>query len=173
MGRDWPVELVSHARSSGAGTTGSRSNRVRLGIICGTHKMERHVRVIADDPAMVTRRPGWNVKEGTGTEFVNRAVFHRSGGTAGKHQAYMLAVAMRCAYSVSNIDGPPPPRLVRARPIVMFPIRTTSNLPFSNRRTSSGSSNRFKITSSISGSSLHGLAWSKVTKQVLRNLAHD
>jgi hypothetical protein len=75
--------------------------------------MERHVRVIADDPAIVTRRPGWNVKEGTGTEFVNRAVFHRSGGTAGKHQAYMLAVAMRCAYSVSNIDGPPPPRLVR------------------------------------------------------------
>src|SRR5216684_466801 len=36
-----------------------------------------------------------------------------------------------------------------ARPMVMWPSRTTSNLPFSNVRISSGFSNRFRITSSM------------------------
>jgi hypothetical protein len=36
-----------------------------------------------------------------------------------------------------------------ARPMVMPPIRTSSNFPFSNVRTSSGSSKRFKTVSSV------------------------
>src|SRR5208282_677277 len=52
-----------------------------------------------------------------------------------------------------------------ARPMVMPPMRTSSNFPFSNVRTSSGSSKRFRTVSSIAitpsselnPSSLHGI----------------
>jgi hypothetical protein len=79
----------------------------------GAHEMKRHIRLIADDPTVVIGRPRWNVKERTGAEFMDRAVVHRSSGTAGKHQPNMLAVAARCTNARSNMSGPPPPRLVR------------------------------------------------------------
>src|SRR5712691_3878425 len=76
--------LVSHGRFSWRGTT--RSTRVMLGVIRGAHEMKRHVRLIAENPTIVAGRPGWNVKEGTGAEFVDRAAVHRSSSTAGKDQ---------------------------------------------------------------------------------------
>src|SRR5215469_6270261 len=83
-----------------------------MGVIRGAHEMKGHIGFIADDPAIMPRRPWWDVKEVTGAEFVDRAVFHRSRCTAGKHQPNMLDVAARCTQVSSDMDRPLPPRLV-------------------------------------------------------------
>src|ERR1022692_4688376 len=61
--------------------------------------MQRDVWRTAHHPTIVTGRPGWNVKEHAGAEFVDRAVIHRSRGTAGEDQPHVLDVAARRAHA--------------------------------------------------------------------------
>src|SRR6266849_2137700 len=75
--------------------------------------MQRNVRRITHHPAIVTGRSGWNIKEHSGAEFVDRAVLHRSSGTSGEHHPNMLDVAARRAHAGPDVNGPLPSRLVR------------------------------------------------------------
>src|SRR5208282_1315197 len=112
--------------------------------------MQRYVGRITHHPTVVAGRSGWNVEEHAGAEFVVRAVLHRSGGTAGEHHPNMLDVAARRPDAGPDVNGPLPSGLVGvARPMVMPPMRTSSNFPFSKVRTSSGSSKRFRTVPSI------------------------
>ena len=71
--------------------------------------MQGDVRLVADDPAIVAGR---DVKERAGTEFVDGAVVHCSGGATGKNQPNMLDVAARRSYGWADMRGPFPSRLV-------------------------------------------------------------
>src|SRR5713226_2954483 len=75
--------------------------------------MQRNVRRITHHPAIVTGRSGWNIKEHSGAEFVDRAVLHRSSGTSGEHHPNMLDVAARRAHAGPDVNGPLPSGLVR------------------------------------------------------------
>src|ERR1700726_3900031 len=76
--------------------------------------MQRHVWRVAHHPTIVTGRPGWNVKESAGAEFMNRAVFHGSSRAAGEHHANVFDVAARGAHTRSDMHGPFPSRLIRS-----------------------------------------------------------
>src|SRR5260370_14621331 len=75
--------------------------------------MQRDVRRIPHHPTVVTGRSGWNIKEHSGAEFVDRAVLHRSRGTSGEHHPNMLDVAARRAHARPDMNGPLPSGLVR------------------------------------------------------------
>jgi hypothetical protein len=55
--------------------------------------MEGYVRLIADNPAIVTRRARGNVEHDTRAEFVNGAIFHGRRSAAGNHHPYMFNIA--------------------------------------------------------------------------------
>lgn len=52
------------------------------------------------------------MKECPSAQFVDRAVLHRSRGTAREYQPHMLYVAARRAHTGSDVEGPFPSRLV-------------------------------------------------------------
>src|ERR1700674_2139053 len=74
--------------------------------------MQRDVGRIPHHPTIVTGRSGWNVKEHAGAEFVDRAILHRSRGTAGEHQPNMLDVAARRTHAGPDVNRPLPAGLV-------------------------------------------------------------
>lgn len=99
---------------------------------------------------------------------MNGAIVHGRRRTAGKDKPNMLDVAARRTQGRANVNRPPPSGLINqngeksrcenvARPIVMPPMRTISNFPFSNVRISSGSSKRFRTVSSIAIFSQHNV----------------
>ena len=59
----------------------------------------------------MTGRPGWNVKEHAGAQFVDRAILHRSRGTAGEHQPNVLDVAALRTHAGPDVNGPLPSEL--------------------------------------------------------------
>src|ERR1700722_8016516 len=81
-------------------------------VVVGSEKMERDVRSVTQDPTIVTGRPGWNVKERPGAEFVDRTVVHRRCSTTGKHQPHVLNVTARRPDARPDVKGPLPSRLV-------------------------------------------------------------
>src|SRR5712692_7088724 len=111
--------------------------------------MQRNVRRITHHPTVVTGGSGWNIKEHAGAEFVDRAVLHRSSGTSGEHHPNMLDVAARCPYARPDMNGPLPSGLVRGTADGHAPDANQLKFSFSNTRTSSGSSKRFRTVSSI------------------------
>jgi len=74
--------------------------------------MQGDVGLVADYPAIVTRRPGRNVKEGTGAEFVDPAVVHGGSGAAGEDEADVFDVASGGADRGADVGGPFPAGLV-------------------------------------------------------------
>lgn len=78
----------------------------------GAEKMKRNVRLIADNPTIVTGRSRRDVEEHSRTKFVDGAIFHRSGGAAGEHHANMFHVTAGGANAWSDMKGPLPSRLV-------------------------------------------------------------
>src|SRR5579875_737136 len=78
--------------------------------------MERHVRFVAYDPAIVARRPWRNVENRSGPQFINRAALHGSRRTSGKHHPNMLDVASCRADARPNVYRPPPSRLIGSPP---------------------------------------------------------
>src|SRR5271165_6592617 len=78
--------------------------------------MQRDVRLFTHHPTVMTWRPGWNVKEQAGAELMNRTVFHRSRGTAGEHQPYMLNVTPRRGHARPHVNRPLPSRLIGSAP---------------------------------------------------------
>jgi hypothetical protein len=116
-----------------------------VGVVARTEEMQGDVGLVADHPAVVS---GCNVEDVPRAHLSDGAIVHCSCRPARDDDADMLDRAARGAACRTDMQRPSPARLVgRARPIVMPAIRTISNLPFSNVRTSSGCSNRFRITS--------------------------
>src|SRR5262249_27359007 len=52
-----------------------------------SQKMERHIRLVADDPTVVTRRTGRNVEQRAGWTLVCRVTINRKRGATGQNQA--------------------------------------------------------------------------------------
>src|SRR5260370_27158635 len=75
--------------------------------------MQRDVRRNPHHPTVVTGRSGWNIKEHSGAEFVDRAVLHRSSGTSDEFLPTMFYVAARRANAGPDVNGPLPSGLVR------------------------------------------------------------
>src|SRR6266853_5783306 len=111
--------------------------------------MQGDVWHITYHPTIVTGRSGWNIKEHPSAKFVDRAVLHRSRGTAGEHQPHMLDVAARRTHAGPDVNGPLPSWLVGGAADGHAPDANEFEFPFSNVRTSSGSSKRFRTVSSI------------------------
>src|SRR4029453_7394386 len=74
-------------------------------------KMQRHVRLVANHPAVVRRR--WNVKEASGTQLDDGPVFEGSGCSARDDEADVLDRAARRTDSRSDVDRPLPAGVVR------------------------------------------------------------
>src|SRR5438045_819470 len=74
--------------------------------------MERYIGLIADNPAVVPWRTGWNVEQHACAKFVDCTVLHRRSGTAGEHHADMLYVATQRAYAGAHVNRPFPPRFI-------------------------------------------------------------
>ena len=83
-----------------------------LSVVLTAKEMERHVGIIAHDPAIVTRRPRRNIEDCPGSQFVNRAIIHRRRCTARKHHSDVLHIATRRAQPWPDVNGPPPSRLI-------------------------------------------------------------
>src|SRR5271155_580393 len=101
-------------RNSGAlqSAANRRGRDLFVGVVVGPGKMQRHVRLVADYPAIVARWAGGNVEQGAGAEFVDGAVVHRGGSAAGEDQADVFDIATRGADRGANMHGPAPARFV-------------------------------------------------------------
>src|SRR5262249_48023805 len=77
-----------------------------------SQKVERLIRLVADDPTVVTRRTGRNVEEGAGWTLVCRVTINRKRGAAGQNQAYVLDIAKGRPNRRSYILRPAPSRFV-------------------------------------------------------------
>src|SRR5689334_14133294 len=89
----------------GGGSIGS------LHVVVRTEEVQRDVRLVADDPAVVWR--GGDVEQLAGAELVDGAVVERDGGGAGEHQPDVLDRAARGADARADVLAPLPSRLVR------------------------------------------------------------
>jgi hypothetical protein len=83
-------------------------------VLFGTEKVERDVRLIADDPTIV--RDWRNVEKIAGFEFNHATVIERNGCSSGKNQADMFDGATRRAYAWTNMLAPFPARLISRTP---------------------------------------------------------
>src|SRR5215472_10873301 len=83
-----------------------------FGVFLRAQKVERHIRLIADDPTVVTRRTGRNIEQGADWTLVCRVTINRKRGTAGQNQTYVLDVAKRRPNARSYIVRPTPSRFV-------------------------------------------------------------
>src|SRR5262249_10724846 len=76
-------------------------------------EMEGHVRLIAEDPAVMPRRDG---KDIAGSQLVDRPVFHLDGCPPRHHHADMRDLAGGGAGRRADMRRPFPPRLVGGSP---------------------------------------------------------
>ena len=86
------------------------STRTSLSIVSRAHEVQRDVRFIPDDPAVMGL--GRNVKESAGGKFPNPAVIKRGRGSPLQNQPEMLDAAAVCAHGGTYIHGPAPPGFV-------------------------------------------------------------
>jgi len=138
-------------------------------VLIGSKKMQRDIGPITHHPTGATGRPRGNVKPHSSAQLVDRRVLHRGCRTARKHRSHVLDVAARRAHTRPCVKGALPSWLVGARPIVMLPMRTSSKVPVSNVRTSSGSSKPFRTVSIIGISPDHPPRKRKLRRWPFRN----
>jgi hypothetical protein len=81
-----------------------------LCVISGAHEVERYIRLVADDPAIMTGR---NVKDIPCLQLYDCTVFHRGGRVAGDDDADVLDIAIRLSARRTNVSRPFPTGLVR------------------------------------------------------------
>ena len=103
--------------SAPAGCNQARTGPGRPGplfpcVVITAQEMERHVRFIAHDPAIVARGPRRNIEDCPGSQFVHRAILHRRRRAARKYHSDVLHIATRCAHRWPDVNGPPPSRLI-------------------------------------------------------------
>src|SRR5208283_4622254 len=116
-GRSWPFAAGFKQptnRRSDPQLPRSKPPRDRLlgCVMLRAEKMQRNVGLIAYHPAIVSRRPGRDVKQHAGPQLVNRTIVHRRCGTAGDYQPNMLDIAARSPYARAHVFGPLPSGLV-------------------------------------------------------------
>jgi len=87
-------------------------NRPYLGVMIGAKKMQRNVRLIANDPAVVRHRR--NVKELARSQLDHAPIIERSRRSAGEHQANALNVAASRAQAQPDVFALFPPRFIRS-----------------------------------------------------------
>jgi hypothetical protein len=107
--------------------------RLFVRVLLRAEKVQGDVWCITHDPTVVAGRPGRNVEEHAGAEFVDRAVIHRSRGTAGEHQTNVLDGAARRAHAGSDMEGPLPPGLIRSAADGHTPDANKFESPFLER----------------------------------------
>src|SRR5262249_47411244 len=78
--------------------------------IC-SEEVQRHVGIVADDPAVVRHRS--DVEQVTGVEFGHLAVGERRGGDSGQDQAHVLHLTATEPEGGTDMRRPSPPRLIR------------------------------------------------------------
>ena len=76
-------------------------------VLFGAEKMQRNVRLIANDPAVMRYRR--NVKELARSQLDDASIIEGSRRGAGEHQSNVLNVAPSCAHAWSNVLAPLPP----------------------------------------------------------------
>jgi hypothetical protein len=82
----------------------------RRRVVLATEDVERDIRLVADDPAVVAWR---NVEEVAGLHHPLGAVVHLGDGLAAEYEPDVLDLARRGADDRSDVLGPAPARLVR------------------------------------------------------------
>src|SRR5262245_11944059 len=80
----------------------------------GAEEVERNVRLVADDPAVVWN--GRDMKDHAGRELDDRAVLHRCRRGAGEDEPNVLDVAELFARERTDVDTPLPAGLVGGAP---------------------------------------------------------
>src|SRR5262245_6346619 len=95
------------ARQPGLARRPSRAPR----IVIRTEKVQRYVRLVAHDPAVV--RHGWDVEKIPGPQLDDAPVVERYGCDARDDEPDVLDAATRRARTGPNVNGPLPPRLIR------------------------------------------------------------
>src|SRR6516164_10772040 len=86
-----------------------RSALVVLGVVCGTHKVKRDVRLVADNPTIVA---GGNVEEVPGFHLDDAPVGHCCDGFPRDDQTHMLDGALPEAGRCTDIERPFPAGVV-------------------------------------------------------------
>src|SRR5438093_4120288 len=81
-----------------------------LRVLFGAEKMQRNVRLIANDPAVVRHRQ--DVKELSRSQLDDASIIERSRRGAGEHQANVLNVAPSRAHAWADVLAPLPPRFI-------------------------------------------------------------
>src|ERR1700742_996949 len=79
------------------------------GIIDGAHQMDRHVRLVADNPAIV---PGRNVEEVSGLQLIDGSIVHGGCRLPRYHHADVFHLAGPGANLPANVFRPAPSRIV-------------------------------------------------------------
>src|SRR5215472_7073195 len=80
-----------------------------LCILLRAHQMNRHVWLVADDPAVV---PGGNIEDVAGSQFFNCAILHGKARSSGDNDADMFNHAELRAARFADVFRPAPTRLV-------------------------------------------------------------
>jgi hypothetical protein len=81
-----------------------------LGVVVSTEEMQRYVRLIADDPAVV--RDWRNIKQISGSQFSLRSIGEGGHGAAGNDHSNMLNIAQGLPSDGSDVLRPLPTGLV-------------------------------------------------------------
>src|SRR3954471_15745054 len=82
-------------------------------VVLAAHDVQRHVRLVADDPAVVSGR---HVEELARRHHPLGPVVHRDRGPATEDEAHVLDVAGLLAARLADVLGPFPARLVGGAP---------------------------------------------------------
>src|ERR1700751_2076478 len=96
--------------------------------------------------------PRGNIENITRFHLDHSAIVHGSSRSPGENDTHMLHITTLFPDGPANVLLPLQPGEYVARPMVIHAMWTSSNLPFSNWRSSSGCSNLLSITSSMSSS---------------------
>jgi hypothetical protein len=80
-----------------------------VGVFAGAEEMQRHIRLISDDPTVVTGR---DVKQITGFHLNDAAVVHCGSGAAREDETDVLDLAALLSLRGANVRGPLPSRLI-------------------------------------------------------------
>ncbi len=105
--RDVPV--LDRAASAAREQLSPDSVRLRNCVVLAAEDVQRDVRLVTDDPAVMTRR---NVEEVAGAHHDFTSAVHLRNCLAAEHQADMLDLTGGLARRSPDVLGPPPARLV-------------------------------------------------------------
>src|SRR5690349_16704367 len=72
-------------------------------VVIGAEEMERHIKLVADNPAVVPRRARRDVEDLAGAHLDHVAVSHRRGCAAGYDHSDMLDLAVSLALRLADM----------------------------------------------------------------------